>query len=123
MRPALTGNAADPRKVRYAGRKEKDRAKLYDEALKAAMTQPAVRFVMWEILSRAGIYETLTETNASIYFKTGRRNFGLEILADLMRVDENLYLAMEAEARARQRSLDRETAAVQIASSADGDEP
>jgi hypothetical protein len=124
MRPALTGNAADPRRVKFARRKEKDQARLYDEALKAAMALPAVRLVMWEILAKAGIYETLTETNASIYFKTGRRNFGLEILADLIRVDENLYLAMEAEARARQRSLDRETAAMHIASSNDeGDEP
>jgi hypothetical protein len=112
---ALTGNAADPRLVKYAGRKAKEQQLLFDEALKAAMTQPAVRLVMWEILSRTGIYETINETNAQIYYLTGRRNFGLELLADLTRVDENLYLAMETEARARKRLLDRENAAVQTA--------
>lgn len=121
-RPALTTNAADPRQVKYARRKEKDAARLFDDALAAAMTQPAVRLVIWEIISRTGIYETLEETNATIYYKTGRRNFGLELLADLMRVDENLYLAMESEARIRKRALDRETAAVQTPGADEGED-
>lgn len=121
MRP-LTANAADPRAVRFARRKERDEAKIFDEALAEAMTSPATRLVLWDILKRAGIYERIEETNATIYYKMGKRNFGLELLADVMRVDERLYLVMESEARARQRSIERETAAVQTAAS-QGEQP
>lgn len=117
---ALTRNAADPRQVKFARRKEEDAAKLFDDALREAMLLPVVRVVMWELLSRSGIYQTLEETNALIYYKTGRRNFGLELLADIVRVDERLYLAMETEARARDRSLDRETEAVHTPSATEG---
>jgi hypothetical protein len=123
-RAPLTRNAADARQVHYARRKEEEAAKRFDDALNTALQQPAVRLVLWEVLTRSGIYQTFEDTNAGIYYKTARRNFGLEILADIIRVNERLYLAMETEARARERSTNRETEAVHTPPASDeGVEP
>lgn len=110
----LVSNAADPRQVRYARRKERDREGMFLAALKQVLQTVEGRFVFAELLDRAGLYQTVYDHSGStVYFREGRRNFGLEIQAHLIEADEPRYEEMEREQRARKRSLDRETQAVQ----------
>lgn len=105
---ALVTNAADVDQVKRAGRKEKDREALFLDALRASLSHAEVRYVFAEYLQRAGLDVTSFDHNGSMMnFKEGRRNFGLEIKADLYRADERLADLMETERRARVRADNR----------------
>jgi hypothetical protein len=109
---ALVRNAADPQQVRRAGRKVDDREDQFAAALATVMSTTAGRLVFAELLERAGLYQTVFDHSGSVmYFREGRRNFGLEIQAALVAADDALYDTLERERRARQRQDDRETAA------------
>jgi hypothetical protein len=120
--PALVTNAADPAQVKHARRKEKDRDHLFGEALRAVLLTPAGRLVMWELLSRAGIFKSVFTPSAQIYYQAGKQDFGHELMALLIACDEELYLTMEREARARARRQDLETEAVHTAATGDKEE-
>jgi L-amino acid N-acyltransferase YncA len=110
---ALVKNAADPKQVQYAQRKEKQRGERVNHALRAVMATPAGRVVMWELLTRAGIFRSVWEASAKIHYNAGRQDYGHELLATLIDVDEAAYQLMEREMRAIDRNDSRETAAVQ----------
>ena len=93
-------NAADPQQVRFAERKERQKAQRYANGLRAVMSSPEGRLVMGELLERSGLWRTSWDPSARIHFNEGRRNFGLELLADIQNVDEEAYLLMERERRA-----------------------
>jgi len=112
---SLTGNAADPVQVRYAARKEKQAAALFADALETVLRTPAGRIVLAGLLTRAGLDRTSFDLSGPVMsFQEGRRNFGLELKAEIIGASEDLYELMEREARARQRSDEREAAAFQI---------
>ena len=98
---AWVKNAADPEQVKRAGRKERDREAVFLRSLKDAMTSPAVRLVMWELLSRARVFGSIYHASALIHYNAGRQDFGHELMAACLEADEELYLLMEREARAR----------------------
>lgn len=111
----LVKNAADAQQVRRAERKTRDREAEFQQALTATLSDPAGRMLVWGLLDRAGINGTIFDPNGSqMYFKEGRRNFGFEIQALAIACDEDLYLLMEREGRARQRRTDRETDAAHM---------
>ena len=102
-------NAADPQQVRRAARKEKDREALLADALRSTLSQPAGRFVLWDLLERAGIYTSVFAASDRIYYNAGRQDFGHELLALLVACDEDLYALMEKEARDRKVRENRST--------------
>jgi len=106
---ALVRNAADPRQVRFAQRKEREAAELERAALQAVMKTPEGRLVMWSLLERAGIFRSVWHPSAAIHYNSGRQDFGHELMAQLVDLDEDLYQLMEREARARTRARNRET--------------
>lgn len=115
---ALVRNAADPKQVRYAARKEKQAEERFLDALAAVMNTQAGRIVCATLLQRAGLDRTVFDHSGSIMnFNEGRRNFGLEIKASIIAASESLFEQMEREERARQREADRETDAVHTPSS------
>jgi len=111
---ALVKNAADEKQVRHAQRKEKQRSERFEHALRAVMATPQGRVVMWELLTRAGIYRSVWEASARIHYNAGKQDYGHELLATLIDVDEAAYQLMEREMRAFDRNEARETAAVQM---------
>lgn len=117
---ALTGNAADPAQVRYAARKERQRAERFSRAMKVVLSSAEGRLVIGELLERSGLWRTSWDPSAKIHFNEGRRNFGLELLAEVQTTDEEAYLLMERERRAWHRSEAAETAASQTPSAAGG---
>lgn len=102
---AQVRNAADPAQVTRAGRRDRDREARVLASLKAVMTMPAARLVFAELLDRAGLYETVYDHSGSVmYFKEGRRNFGLELRAWIEEADDRLAELMDQERRARRRA-------------------
>lgn len=99
---ALVRNAADPEQVKRAGRKVRDREALLMAALKETLRYESGRLVLSELLDRAGLYATSLDSSGSmVYFKEGRRNFGLEIRAACESADEEATDLMDRERRAR----------------------
>jgi hypothetical protein len=114
-RPYQT-NASDPRQVRASARAEEKREAAYIGSLKAVLATPEGRRVLAELLDRAGLYKTSWDPSARIHFNEGRRNFGLELLANIQDADEALYLEMEREMRVFKRSLEQGPAAARAVS-------
>ncbi len=113
-------NAADPKQVRFADRKERDRAARFSDGLRAVLATREGRLVLGELLERSGLWRTSWDPSARIHFNEGRRYFGLELLADVQNADEEAYLLMERERRAFLRSESAEAAAIQTPSTSGG---
>jgi hypothetical protein len=112
---ALVRNAADPRQVKRAARKERDREAQYLASLRLVLELPAGRLVFATLLRRAGLDRTVYDSSgSSMYFNEGRRNVGLEIKANLIEASEDLYELLEREDRARQRHEAAENDAVHM---------
>ena len=109
-------NAADPRQIRAAGRAEQKREQEFIAAIKAVLGTYDGRRVLGELLDRSGLYRTSWDPSAKIHFNEGRRNFGLDLLAQVQEASEDLYLEMEKEMRAFKRALEQGPAAVRVAS-------
>jgi len=109
----LVRNAADPAQVRRAARTDRDRANLLRTHLRAALSTESGRFVFWDLLGRFGVYRSIWTPNAQIHYNAGRQDCGHELVALLVDADEDLYLTMEREARARVTRERRETEAAQ----------
>lgn len=113
-RRPLVANAADPGQVKRAARKDRDREQIFGAALQSVMRTPAGRLVLWSLLERAGVYASVFDLSGAVTaYKSGRQDFGHELLTLLVENDDDQYLLMEAEARQRARAEDRETAAAQ----------
>ena len=107
---ALVRNAADPEQVRRAGRQVRDREALLLAALHETLAYESGRIVVAELLNRAGLYGSVYDPSGSLmYFKEGRRNFGLELRALCEQADEAATDLMDRERRARQTREARAT--------------
>lgn len=120
---AETGNAADPRQVKDAGRRERRRTRDFDNALRAVLDTPDGRLVLWQLLSMAGIYRSCYDNSGSrTYWNVGRQDYGHELLAHIIEASPQLYALMEREARERDARTDAEREAAQVPSSDQGAE-
>ena len=109
-------NAASRTQVRHAGRKARDRDAAFRGALREILQSAAGRLVVGDLLEWAGLFQSVFSPEiATMARNEGRRNFGLQILSEVLAADEGLYDQVERERRARRRAEDRETAAVQQA--------
>lgn len=112
---AMVGNAADPKQVGYAKRSEKSEADRQEAALRATLSTPEGRVVLWSVLEQAGVFRSVYDPGARIHYLAGRQDFGHELLARMTatRELEDLYLLMEKEAREHKRRAARGAAATQ----------
>lgn len=111
-RPLMT-DAANRKQNEYAERVEKERVNTTRAAAQAVMGTHAGRLLLWELLERAGVFQSIWSANAEIHYKAGRQDFGHELMALLVDANEELYEQMSREARARVKREDRTSAAVQ----------
>lgn len=110
-------NAADPRKVRDAERLENRRAARRVEMFGKVLATPEGRFVFSELIRDAGIYRSSFNQHGGILnFNEGRRSLGLEILAELQRLDGEMVDKMDAERRALEKRDAAEVEALHTAS-------
>jgi hypothetical protein len=113
-RQPLMTDASSRKQNEYAARVEKDRAELLRQSVQAVLGTHAGRLVFWELLERAGIYQSIWTPNAEIHYRAGRQDFGHELQALLVDANEELYEQMAREARARVKREERASAAVQV---------
>lgn len=115
-RPAEVRQTSDPKQVGDARRRAERREARRLDFYRQVMSTVAGRAVLWDLISEAGVFETpwcnfQMEVNRNI----GRQDFGRKMLAELVALDEQLYLLMETEARTRDRHDAQETEAAHIA--------
>lgn len=59
------------------------------------------RMYLSEVLDFCGLYQTSFTGNSETYFKEGKRNVALKIMADMAKVDPNSYINMMIETKKR----------------------
>jgi len=97
-------NAADRKLVKNQSAISRRRDEEVAAAVKAQMSTVGGRLVMWQLLSIAGIYQSVFDTQTTrMAALAGRQDYGHELQAMLLRVDEEAYELMEREARLRAR--------------------
>src|SRR4051812_23218730 len=99
---AAVKNAADAEQVKRAARRDRDRERLYLDNLRGVMGDVHGRYVMWELLAKAGVFHSIYHPSSLIYYNAGRQDFGHELMANLIAADPALYQCMEQEARTRE---------------------
>jgi hypothetical protein len=117
-RRALQRNAADPKQVAFAERKARQAEELFIVSLQATMGSLEGRVVIWTLIARAGVYESIWDPSAKIHYNAGRQDYGHMLLHLVTEHCPREYLLMEQEARQRGGALDREAQAVQAAAEA-----
>lgn len=118
---SLVRNAADPRQVGTASRKERDKIAARAARLKATMATPEGRAALMDILEDCKVFESIWHPSAAIHYNAGVQDVGHQLLARIVDADEGLYELMEREARDRRRRLEREIDAAHTARASEGD--
>ncbi|MBS0539369.1 MAG: hypothetical protein JSR47_11465 [Proteobacteria bacterium] len=81
-----------------------------DEALRWLMADARGRRFVWGQLSRAGLFHSsMAATPELTAFNEGRRDIGLTLLSDVMRLSPEGYARMQAEATSRKPTSTGET--------------
>lgn len=112
----LVENAADPKQVQRARRKEKDRDERFIGSLRAVLSTPDGRTVCREWIQRAGVFESVRRMGRDyIDHLIGRQEFGREMVDYCVQADEDLYELMNREYRAGVKAEERENAAMHTA--------
>jgi len=94
---ALVRNAADPRQVRFAAQVEQRREERFANAINDVLSTPAGRIVFAMLIRRAGVYKSIWHPSSEIHYNAGRQDYGHELMADLIRTNEESYQLMERE--------------------------
>lgn len=90
-------DASDPKKVKAARKKEKFIDKTYLNDMKYILSLKQGRRLIWKYMENAGIFRTSFTGNSTTFFNEGRRDIGLQILADVMAADPDKYILMSKE--------------------------
>lgn len=100
---AAVKNAADGDQVKQAEQKEKTRRQRELNDLAFICDDPRGRRFLWRLLSECAVFKAVFNPNNSIMsHNEGRRQVGLDVLADIMAVDETLFHTMAHENRAEE---------------------
>lgn len=94
MKP-LVKNSNNESEVRNAQIKEKMNQDSYDSALKNLLQTEMGRIVIWKLLSDCRLFQTNFTGSSETYFLEGKRAVGLNMLADIMRVDPESFIKMQ----------------------------
>jgi len=113
-------NAADPKQVGRASRKEEDREKLFGAAMAAVMATQPGRLLVWSLLERASVFESIWSPDVKMHYRAGKQDFGHMIQAAALDAGEPNYELMEREARARKRRDNASTDAAHTPASSEG---
>jgi hypothetical protein len=94
-------DAANPRHVQRREKAARRQRRQRDDALRWLMGDARGRRVAWDLLGRAGVFRSSMAPSPELTaFNEGRRDIGLALLADVMRLCPERYAAMQAEASA-----------------------
>lgn len=98
MNQPLVRNAANKEQVQDAQMKVKLQKEREVADLNALLKSPEARRFIWRILKMCGMYESsYTGSGSDTFFREGKRQIGLNILAEVTTVDPNAFLQMMKE--------------------------
>lgn len=97
-RRAMVRSASDPDQVKNARVDEKVRRANELADMRAVLSTPEGRRVLWRQLSQCGLFESITVQSSEIYVRSGRRDAGLALIAEITTADPEAYLLMQREA-------------------------
>ncbi len=95
---ALVENAADPQQVRFAAEFERRHHERFETAMRNVLASQDGRIVLAALIRRAGVYRSIWHPSSEIHYNAGKQDYGHELMADLVRIDEEKYQLMEREA-------------------------
>ena len=75
----------------------------YLEDVKAILKTKEGRRFVWKILEACGVYRSSMTGNSLTFFNEGKRDIGLQVLADVMDANPEAFLVMQREAKAAQK--------------------
>ena len=91
-------NAGDAQQVAKAQGRAKTHELRKRSGLRKLMSDPEGRAWMWGLLEECGVFQSSFSTDvATMAFAEGRRQVGLMRLAEINRLDPNLYVKMALE--------------------------
>lgn len=101
----LVRNAADPKQVRNASRKEKDIRTREMDDMRHVLSSPEGRRFVWRLMGWSGFLQNPSHQRGDMTHQNiGRGDAGRFLLSEMLEADENAYLTMQQEARHEQRS-------------------
>ena len=104
---AMVRSASDPEQVQNARVDEKVRRSNELADMRAVLATRAGRNVLWRQLSQCGLFETITVQSSEIYVRSGRRDAGLALIAEITPADPEAYILRQREAaRLEQNRVD-----------------
>lgn len=112
---ALVKNAADPKQVKAAGRKEKQaRERELADLIAVLQTEPGRRFV-WRVLGYCKLFTDVWDPSNRIHFNAGLQHVGNWLTAEVTAADEEAFFLMmrESQARVRQEQIEAEATRTQ----------
>ncbi len=91
----------DPKQVKKAKRKHRNRETIAREELAVILRQRQVRNFLWTLLEECGIHSILdpSESSRAVGFHDGERNIGNKIIAKVDAAVPHTYIKMYAENR------------------------
>ena len=92
-------NAGDRPRLEQAAAEAKRQRQAFDGSLREILKSVAGRRVLWGLLERAGVYRAsfMAGLPDQTAFNEGRRSEGNRLLADILRLEPELYLTMQRE--------------------------
>lgn len=116
----MVKNAADPKQVRHAGRKEKDARQRELDDLRAVLNMQEGRRVIWRLMGWSGFLQNPSHQRGDMTHQNiGRGDVGRFLLSEIVEADEDKYPLMMKEARIAKQSDAVEAEAVRTASALD----
>jgi hypothetical protein len=94
----MVRSASDAEQVGNAKLTEKVRRENELADMRAVLATPEGRRVLWRQLSQCGLFESITVQSSEIYVRSGRRDAGLALIAEITQADPQAYLLMQREA-------------------------
>jgi len=95
-------NAADTDQVKKAGDRDKDLTRQEEDDIKELLSTPVGRRHYWRLLGKTGIFESSFTGNSETFFREGRRDVGLMLMADIIDIMPESYVLMIQENQARE---------------------
>lgn len=97
MSEQVVHNVADPEQVKARGDRERERLKQEAADLKWVLSDRRGRRFYRRLVEHTGVFQSSFTGNSETFFREGRRDVGLKLMADLTRNAPEAYSVMMQE--------------------------
>lgn len=98
MAPEEQTSASDEGQVKKAERRDKFSLQNETSDIREVMSTPAGRRMMWALLAKCGVFESIYENTEFIRYRSGQQDIGHWLIGRIMESDPDLWLEMQSEA-------------------------